>query len=190
MEIKEIKSVIESMLFIWGDSLETKEMAKAIGISNNDIKLILKDMSDEYLEDKNRGIFLKKIGQSYQLKTKKENFDIISKLVDKVDSRKLSNSAMETLSIIAYKQPITRMEIEKIRGVKCNSPIDTLIVRELIEEVGRLDQIGKPILYGTTNEFLRVFDIDNIQQLPGHDDLDNYFKNVDIMVNDNENETE
>lgn len=181
MDIDYIKSSIEAMLFVWGEPLESREIAKALGISNNDTRLILKSMMEDY-ENQNRGIFIKKIGTSYQLQTKKEHFEILSKLVDKVDSRRLSNSAMETLSIIAYKQPITRMEIEKIRGVKCTSPIETLINRELIEEVGRLEQIGKPILYGTTTEFLRVFDIEAIDDLPGYDDLDNYFKTVEVKV--------
>ncbi|NMB10195.1 MAG: SMC-Scp complex subunit ScpB [Tissierellia bacterium] len=175
MKIDYIKSSIEAMLFVWGEPLESREIARALGISNNEIRLIIKSMMEDY-EKENRGIFIKKIGNAYQLQTKKEHFEILSKLVDKVDSRRLSNSAMETLSIIAYKQPITRIEIEKIRGVKCTSPIETLISRELIEEVGRLEQIGRPILYGTTSEFLRVFNIENINDLPGYEDIDNYFK--------------
>ena len=152
------KSIIESVLFVWGEPLSYKEIAKVLELDNKETKKILEELIFEYLNN-DRGIELKKFDEYYQLVTKKENNDFIKKIVNKKKSKKLSNPAMEILAIIAYKQPITKLEIEEIRGIKSTSSIDLLMNRDLVKEVGRLDKIGKPILYGTTDEFLRVFSL-------------------------------
>ena len=123
---------------------------------------------------------LKKFDEYYQLVTKKNNNEFIKKLVNKKTTKKLSNPAMEILAIIAYKQPITRLEIEEIRGIKSTSSIDSLVNRDLVKEVGRLDKIGKPILYGTTDEFLRVFSLDSLKKLPKVHEIELYFENEEI----------
>lgn len=173
-----LKSIIESLLFVWGEPLSYKEIAKVVEKENSEIKKTLEEMKEEY-ERNDRGLELKSYNGEYQFVTKKENFDYINKLVDKKKTKKLSNSAMEVLSIVAYKQPVTRLEIEEIRGVKSNSSIDLLVNRDLIEEVGRLDKMGKPILYGTTKEFLRVFSLDSLKSLPK-------LKEIELMLEDEE----
>lgn len=180
--MKNIKSIIESLLFIWGDPLSFKEIAKVIDKPSKEIKLTLNEMKDDYMRN-DRGLELKSYDDNYQLVTKKENFDYISKLINKKKTNKLSNSAMEVLSIIAYKQPVTRLEIEEIRGVKSNSSIDLLVRRELIEEVGRLDKMGKPILYGTTLEFLRVFSLESLDSLPNIKEIELFLKEEELNEN-------
>lgn len=177
--MENIKSIIESLLFIWGEPLSFKEIAKVVERPNKEIKSILNEMKDDYMRN-DRGLELKSYDDNYQLVTKKENFDYISKLINKKKTNRLSNSAMEVLSIIAYKQPVTRLEIEEIRGVKSNSSIDLLVRRELIEEVGRLDKIGKPILYGTTMEFLRVFSLENLDSLPNIKEIELFLKEEEL----------
>ena len=177
--MENIKSIIESLLFIWGEPLSFKEIAKVVERPNKEIKSILNEMKDDYMRN-DRGLELKSYDENYQLVTKKENFDYISKLINKKKTNRLSNSAMEVLSIIAYKQPVTRLEIEEIRGVKSNSSIDLLVRRELIEEVGRLDKIGKPILYGTTMEFLRVFSLENLDSLPNIKEIELFLKEEEL----------
>ena len=170
------KSIIESVLFVWGEPLSYKEIAKVLELDNKETKKILEELIFEYLNN-DRGIELKKFDEYYQLVTKKENNDFIKKIVNKKKSKKLSNPAMEILAIIAYKQPITKLEIEEIRGIKSTSSIDLLMNRDLVKEVGRLDKIGKPILYGTTDEFLRVFSLDSLKKLPKVHEIELYFEN-------------
>lgn len=177
--MENIKSIIESLLFIWGEPLSFKEIAKVVERPNKEVKSILNEMKDDYLRN-DRGLELKSYDDNYQLVTKKENFDYISKLINKKKQNRLSNSAMEVLSIIAYKQPVTRLEIEEIRGVKSSSSIDLLVRRELIEEVGRLDKMGKPILYGTTLEFLRVFSLENLDSLPNIKEIELFLKEEEL----------
>lgn len=164
MNNREIKSIIESILFVWSEPLHIDELMKIIELNKKETREILKEMKSEF-DHHQRGIELVEMDDYFQLTTRKEHHDILSKLVS-TSKRKISNSSMEVLAIIAYYQPITRVEIDNIRGVKSYSSIDTLVSRNLIEEVGRLDAIGKPILYGTTVEFLRSFDINSLDQLP------------------------
>lgn len=173
--MEKIKSIIESLLFVWGEPLSYKEIATVLKMDNKETKNILESMKKDY-ESLNRGIILKNYNENYQFVTKKENYLYISKLVSKNKKKRLSNSAMEVLSIIAYKQPTTRADVEEIRGVKSNSSIDLLVNRGLIKEVGKLDKIGKPVLFGTTDEFLRVFSIKSLSDLPKKEDIDNLLK--------------
>ena len=172
------KSIIESLLYIWGEPLSYKEIAKIIEKTPGETKKILKEMVSDY-NSSDRGVELKQYGDNFQYVTKECNLEFVKKLVNKNDNKNITNSSMEVLSIIAYKQPITRVEIEEIRGVRSQGPIDTLLSRDLIMEVGRLEQIGRPILYGTTDEFLRVFDLVDLKHLPQKNEVEQLFLEVD-----------
>ena len=163
-----IKSTIESLLFVSGDPLTIKDLSNALEISNKTIKNILEEMISEY-EDEKRGIKLISINGEYQLVTKAENSSYIQKLLKKNKRQSLSQASLESLAIIAYKQPITRVDIDEIRGVKSESAMQRLLEKDLIKEVGRLEVPGRPILYGTTDEFLRQFGLKELKDLPSLD---------------------
>ncbi len=156
-----IKSVIESMLFVSGEPLSLRELSNNLEIKDKVIEEVIKEMMNEY-EEKSRGIKLISIDGAYQLVTKSENSDYIQKY-------SLSQASIESLAIIAYKQPITRIDIDEIRGVKSESAIQKLVERGLIKDIGRLEVPGRPILYGTTDEFLRQFGLKTIKELPSLD---------------------
>ena len=127
------------MLFIWGEPLEIKEISKVLEIPLKEVKDLLEQMESEFKMQK-RGLVLKRLGDCYQLQTKEEHFSYISKLIPEKKDRILSDSAMETLAIIAYKQPVTKIEVDLIRGVKSQSSVDTLLNRGYIEEKGIEDR--------------------------------------------------
>ena len=160
-----IKGAIEALLFVSGEPLSLRDLAINLEVTPKYLEEIISELSLEY-EISNRGIKLININGSYQLVTKNEYSDYIQKLLKKNKRQSLSQASLESLSIIAYKQPITRVDIDEIRGVKSESAIQKLLERDLVEEVGRLDVPGRPILYGTTNEFLRQFGLTSIKELP------------------------
>jgi segregation and condensation protein B len=135
-------------------------------MSAGNINHILEEMIISFNEDTDRGLVIQKFGNSYQITTKKENYEFIQSLLQTTVNKSLSTAAMETLSIIAYKQPVTKVEIELIRGVKCSNVIKGLLDKNLIKEVGRLDKPGRPAIYSTTDEFLRHFGLNSINELP------------------------
>ena len=163
-----IKSAIESMLFVSGEPLSLRDLSNNLEIKDNIIEEIIKEMMNEY-EEKSRGIRLISINGAYQLVTKSENSDYIQKLLKKNKRHSLSQASIESLAIIAYKQPITRIDIDEIRGVKSESAIQKLVEKGLIKDIGRLEVPGRPILYGTTDEFLRQFGLKTIKELPSLD---------------------
>jgi len=165
MDKKEAKSIIEAILFSCGRPVETKELMMTLELSAEDIQSIMQNMKTEY-ETQNRGIEIIKVDNSYQLGTKKEYYKYIYPLFDNRAKPTLSNAAMETLSIIAYNPKITRAEIESIRGVNSDGTIYKLLEYNLIEEAGRLDAPGKPTTYKTTPEFLKMFGISSLDELP------------------------
>ena len=164
----DIKSAIESMLFVSGEPLALRELSNNLELKEKNVEEILSEMANEY-EDKSRGIRLISINGAYQLVTKSENSDFVQKLLKKNKKHSLSQASIESLAIIAYKQPITRIDIDEIRGVKSESAIARLIERGLIKDIGRLEVPGRPILYGTTDEFLRQFGLKIIKELPSLD---------------------
>lgn len=166
-----LKGLIEEILYIWGEPIDIDDLSKIISDTNkNQIRHTLLEMIEE--RDKNdSGLIIKNFNDSYQFTTRAKH-DIYFKKLVKSSEKKLTTSALETLSIIAYKQPITRAEVDKIRGVSSQSTIDNLINRGLIAENGRLDKIGKPIIYITTNLFLKYFDIKDLSQLPEIKDIE------------------
>lgn len=172
MDKREIKAIIESLLYIWGEPLSIKDLSEVLELEKSEVKELIDNMISDFNYNR-RGLQIVKINDSYQLTTRQEHYDMISKLCTPKSDGTLSNAALETLSIIAYKQPITRMEVEAIRGVKCNKSIGSLVIRELVKEVGRLDKTGKPIIYGTTEVFLQHFGLTSLDQLPQLEELIN-----------------
>lgn len=160
-----IKAAVEAVLFSMGDAVSIKDLASVLAVDEKKLENILADMMHRY-EEEDRGIKIVKLEQSYQLCTKNEYYDVLSGLVNIPKKHSLTDSLMETLSIVAYKQPVTRQEIEAIRGVSCVHAINRLVEYNLICEVGRLDAIGRPILFGTTEDFLRCFGVSSMDELP------------------------
>ena len=158
-------AAVEAILFSMGDAVALKELSKVLEIDEPTLDKIIQNMMDKY-EAEDRGIKLVKLESSYQLCTKNEYYEVLSKVVNMPKKHTLTDSLMETLSIVAYKQPVTRQEIEAIRGVSCVHAINKLVEYNLIMEVGRLDAIGRPILFGTTEDFLRSFGVTSMDELP------------------------
>ncbi len=167
MDIINWKGIVESLLFAAGDEgLSLKQIAEVLEIDEIMAESIVKDLFAEYNENEERGIMLVELAGTYQLATKKEFSPYLKKLVESPHTSALSQAALETLAIIAYKQPITRVEIEEIRGVKTERPLHTLMAKALIKEVGRAEGAGRAKLYGTTKEFLDYFGLKSIEELP------------------------
>ena len=182
MNKAEIKSAVESMLFIWGDPLDIKDIVNILETDKNKVEEAIDALILDY-KSEDRGIVLKKFGECYQLKTKDKNYSYVSTLYKPNTHRGLSDAAMETLSIIAYKQPITKIEVEQIRGIKSNYIINTLKDKGLIKVVDRLEKPGNPLLYGTTKDFLSYFGLRSIEELPKLP----YDKDFDILEEEDDN---
>lgn len=170
MDDKELKSIIEGILFVFGDPIESKEIAKVMNISSEKTEKLLLEMKNEF-DYSRRGIRIVMFNNSYQLGTRVEHHDWIQSVVAGRNKRSLSNAALETLSIIAYKQPVTKLEVDYIRGVKSDRSLETLINRKLVVDKGRLDKPGKPIIYGTTDDFLKYFGLQDLNDLPSIQDF-------------------
>jgi segregation and condensation protein B len=165
MEIKEIEAVIEGLLYAAGDAVSLDKISEILEIDKKTAKLILNNMVVNFQNSK-RGIMMREINGRYQLCTRPEHSDFIKKLFEPRQKQGLSPAALETLAIIAYNQPITRAKVEQIRGVNSDSAITRLLDRNLIKEAGRLDAPGKPVLYDTTDEFLRSLGLRSLADLP------------------------
>lgn len=166
MNIKQTEAVIEAILFTMGDSVEVGRIAKVIEHDVETTKKIIHNMMDKY-DEEDRGIRIIELENSFQMCTKQEMYEYLIRIAKQPKHYVLSDVVLETLSIIAYKQPITKLEIEKIRGVKSDHAVNKLIEYNLVKEVGRLDSPGRPILFGTTEEFLRRFGVQSVEELPG-----------------------
>jgi len=166
MDYNKVKSIIEGLLFVVGDEgIEVKQLSSIIEVDKDIIEDIIYDMQGDYKRE-NRGIQIIQVADSYQLTTMPEHSLYFERLASSPSHSTLSQAALETLAIIAYKQPITRTDIEEIRGVKSDRAISTLISKGLIKEVGRMESIGRPIIYGTTKEFLDYFGLKSLKDLP------------------------
>ena len=165
MEIKRLEGAIEALLFAMGNSVELSAIAKAVGHDQDTTRKIIQNMMLKYQEE-DRGIQIIELENAYQMCTKEAYYDCLVKLALQPKKAVLSDVMLDTLSIIAYKQPVTKLEIEKIRGVKCDHAVNKLIEYNLVQEVGRLDAPGRPILLGTTEEFLRNFGVQGLDELP------------------------
>lgn len=165
MEIKKYEGAIEAILFAYGDAVEASKLAKAIGQDTETTKKIIRNMMIRY-EEEDRGIRIIELEGSFQMCTKQECYEYLINMALQPHKAHLTDVMLETLSIVAYKQPVTKMEVEKIRGVKCDHAMNKLIEYNLIKELGRLDTPGRPILFGTTEEFLRNFGVQSTEELP------------------------
>lgn len=163
--MRQKQAVIEAILFSMGESVSKKQLMAALDIPE-DLFFYLIDQLKRKYNRKDSGIRLLELDGSYQLCTRPEYYDQLIKIVNQPKKPKLTDVMMETLSIIAYKQPVTKQEIEAIRGVKCDHPVNKLLEYNLIREAGRLDAVGRPILFRTTEEFLRCFGVESIKELP------------------------
>ena len=160
------EGAIEAVLFSMGDSVEIKKIASVVGRTVDDTQIILNAMKDKYDNDPNRGVTLTFLEGNVQMCSKSEMFEHIMKIAKTPKNYALTDVILETLSIIAYKQPVTKLEIEKIRGVSCEHTVNKLMELNLIQELGRLDAPGRPILFGTTEQFLRSFGVTSLDELP------------------------
>ena len=165
MSTEKMYAVIEAVLFTMGESVETAKLAAAIEQDVSTTVKLIHNLMDRY-EAEDRGIKIIELGDSFQLCTKPETYEYLIKVAAQPKKQVLTDVLLETLSIIAYKQPITKQEIEGIRGVSCGHAVNKLVEYGLVDEVGRLDAPGRPILFGTTESFLRSFGVRNVDELP------------------------
>ena len=162
---KELLGAVEAILFAMGESVSLSKIASAIGKDETEAKRLLEELKKQY-QKKERGIQLIELEDSYQLCTKPELYDYLIQVAKQPKKHVLTDVLLETLAIVAYKQPVTKIEIEKIRGVKSDHAVNKLVEYDLVCEVGRLDAPGKPLLFGTTEEFLRRFGVQSVEELP------------------------
>lgn len=159
------KGIIESILFTMGESVELEKIASAIELDKKKTKKLIEEMQKE-LNESDRGVTIIELDGAYQMCTKTEMYEYLIKIAKQPKKRVLSDVLLETLSIIAYKQPVTKAEIEKIRGVSSDHAVSKLVEYELVCELGRLDAPGRPLLFGTTEQFLRSFGVQSVDELP------------------------
>ncbi|GED24034.1 segregation and condensation protein B [Brevibacillus agri] len=166
MDYDKLKGVIEGLLFISGDEgIDAKEISEIVEVSEEEVIDLIEDMKADFRRA-GRGVQIVEVAKAYQLTTLPEHVPYFERLATSPGQSTLSQAALETLAIIAYKQPLTRSEIEEIRGVKCEKALNTLLSKQLIREAGRAEGIGRPILYATTKEFLEHFGLREISDLP------------------------
>ncbi|AOM82754.1 SMC-Scp complex subunit ScpB [Salisediminibacterium beveridgei] len=166
MQSQEIKAIIEGLLFVSGEEgIDEKQLMNVLSIDRKSLKFYLHELKDMYASS-GRGIQLSEAGGIYQLTTKEEHVDYFKKLVQSPSSTTLSQAALECLAIVAYRQPVSRIEIEDIRGVKSERPLRTLVSKELVKETGRATGTGRAILFGTTRFFLEQFGLTSLEELP------------------------
>lgn len=167
------KSVIESILFASGEAVSAKKISQVLDLPLNWTKEIIRDLMLQYNQP-DRGIHIIEVNDSYQLASNRDNSAYLEKMFKTSKAKGLTQSALEVLAIIAYKQPITKGEIDYIRGVKSDKALQSLLDRELVMEKGRLERIGKPIIYGTTEMFLKSFNFKSLKELPDITSFENF----------------
>ncbi len=177
---KVIKSAFESMMFVWGQLLPAKDAAEIFNISEEEAIACFTELQEEY-EQEGRGIRIRRVGKSFQFVTQGENEEFVRRLCTPVKVKKLSQAALEVLAIIAYKQPVTKGEIDAIRGIKCDRVVEGLLKKDLIRDRGRSDAVGRPILYGTTETFLKNFGFESLKELPD-------IENIEGLIGENSEE--
>lgn len=165
MEEKNYKAIIEAILFTMGESVELEKIADAIELDKKTTKKLINEMMQEW-NDEGRGVAIMELDGAYQMCTRTEMYEYLIRIAKQPKRRVLTDVLLETLSIIAYKQPVTKMEIEKIRGVSSDHAVSKLVEYNLVCELGRLDAPGRPLLFGTTEEFLRSFGVHSVDELP------------------------
>jgi segregation and condensation protein B len=175
-----IKSAFESMMFVWGEPLDVKTAAEVVNTDKKTAYECFKELAKEY-DGEGRGLAVRETDGAFRFVTRVENYDYLQRLCAPAKEKKLSQAALEVLAVIAYRQPVSKGEIDAIRGVKCERVVEGLMRKELVEEKGRSSAIGRPILYGTTRAFLRHFDLESIKDLPEIDDIEGAIHDRDEM---------
>jgi segregation and condensation protein B len=166
VEKEKMKAVLESVLFTMGESVDIARLSQVLDLPAKEVKALLQEMKEEYDNAEDKGVTLMELDGAYQMCSKPDMYEWLIKIAAAPRKYTLTDSLLETLSIIAYKQPVTKLEIEKIRGVSCDHAVNRLIEFDLVMEVGRLDAPGRPLLFGTTEQFLRSFGVTSIEELP------------------------
>lgn len=175
-----MKAVLEGLLFLVGeDGIDIETICNILELKKEETENLIKNLSQDY-QNEERGITIKKFGNLYKLTTKKEHKQYYNKLADIPNIKNLSQSALETLAIIAYNEPITRSEIDELRGVNSSQIVRNLIAKDFIKEVGKSDKIGHPNLYGITNEFLDYFGLESKEELPSIEEIKYDKDDVDL----------
>ena len=165
MELREQEAVVEAVLFTMGRSVEIRQLAAALECGEKEAEAAAERLKSRY-EEENRGMQILRLEDCYQMSTRAEYYGSLIRVAATPKKQVLTDVIMETLAIIAYKQPVTKLELEKIRGVKCDHAVNKLVEYGLVQEVGRLDAPGRPLLFGTTEEFLRHFGVQSLDELP------------------------
>jgi len=165
METTEIPQVIEAILFVAGEPVAVSDLSTALGISEMETIRAVEEL-ERAMDEQKRGITVKRYGDHLRLETRAEYAPYVERMLQPVQRQSLSQTAMETLAVIAYRQPTTKGEVEQVRGVKCDYSVQSLLQKGLIKEVGRKEALGRPILYATTDKFLEHFGISDIRELP------------------------
>ena len=160
-----LKGRIEAILYVAGEPVSLKDLARALSLTDAELNAVLTELRDEY-DFHQRGVKLRLFGEHVQLATRELYAEDVVRLLQPVQKQSLSQAAMETLAVVAYRQPVTKGEIEQIRGVKCDYSVQSLVNKGLIEAVGRKETLGRPVLYGTTDAFLSHFGLRSLQDLP------------------------
>ena len=161
----ELAKIIEAILFVSGEPVQLGAVARALEVTELEVSAAADELASDYNYNR-RGICLKRFGSHIQLSTRPDYAPQIEKLLQPIQKQSLSQAALETLAVVAYKQPVTRLDIEAVRGVKCDYSVQSLMNKGLIEEVGRKETLGRPILYGTTDAFLSHFGLTSLEDLP------------------------
>ncbi len=169
MEIELLDQILEALLFVSGDGINTSEIEELLELQPSEVKQSIARLKKKY--SGKCGIHLLHYNGKIQFGSNPDYEDTIACVLNPIKEKELSNAALETVAIIAYKQPVTRLEIEQIRGVNCDYAVQVLLKHNLIEVVGRKDVVGKPLLFGTTDAFLKRFRIESIEQLPDYEQL-------------------
>jgi len=165
LEMNEIPHIIEAILFVAGEPLAIADIASALQLTEMEIMHAVEDLQRDF-DISQRGITLKRYGDHLRLETRPEYAEYVERLLQPVQRQSLTQTALETLAVIAYRQPATKGEVEQVRGVKCDYSIQTLLAKDLIREAGRKETLGRPILYVTTDKFLEHFGFSDIRELP------------------------
>ena len=165
MELSDAPQIIEAILFVAGEPVKIGDLAAALGIGEMGVVHAVEEL-ERSMEEGRRGITVKRYGDHLRLETRAEYAPYVERLLQPVQKQSLSQTAMETLAVIAYRQPTTKGEVEQVRGVKCDYSVQSLLQKGLIKEVGRKEALGRPILYATTDKFLEHFGISDIRELP------------------------
>ena len=161
----ELAKIIEAILFVSGEPVQLGAVARALEVTELEVSAAADELASDY-DYNRRGICLKRFGSHIQLSTRPDYAPQIEKLLQPIQKQSLSQAALETLAVVAYKQPVTRLDIEAVRGVKCDYSVQSLMNKGLIEEVGRKETLGRPILYGTTDASLSHFGLTSLEDLP------------------------